>query len=106
MAKLRVKGGVDQPLRLRSKNIAPRNVTGKQTKAVGSANLRTYSAIKLGNMSIMVSLLLQALSVMALAMRLIVASGSPYPDGRHIAQERLSGPLKRGLERQLLSQSF
>jgi len=31
-----VKGGVDRPLRVRAKNIAPKNVTGKSAKPVGS----------------------------------------------------------------------
>ena len=35
------------------------------------------------------------LSVMALPMRLIVASASPYPDAKRISQERLSEPQLR-----------
>jgi len=54
-------------------------------------------------MSIMVSPLPSA---MALAMRLIGASGSPCPNGRHKTQERLSGPLKRRSESRLLSQTL
>jgi len=39
---LPTKGGVDRPLRPRERSrIAPKNVTGKPTKPVGSANLRT-----------------------------------------------------------------
>jgi len=46
MAKLRVKGGVDQPLRLRSKNIAPRNVTGRIQQASWQSERLSRAAIK------------------------------------------------------------
>jgi hypothetical protein len=61
---------------------------------------------------IMVSLSLRSVSVMALlsvtalAMRLIGASGSLCPTGRHKTQERLSGLLKRRSESRLLSQTL
>jgi hypothetical protein len=50
--------------------------------------------------------LLRRVSLIGLAVRLIVASALPYPDGRHISPERLSAPVEQRLGLRLLSQAI
>ena len=53
----------------------------------------------------MITLMVSPL-LMALAVRLIVAGVSPYPNAKHIPSKRMSGPPTRRLEIQLLLQIF